>query len=481
MTRSQEKEDAKRIERRRMMLEDPVSKVIPLVALPMVASMLIDSIYNLADAYFVSSISQSATAAVGINDSLMMFMRSISMGFAVGASSYLSRLLGAKNDKQASRVSITTLLTGMAFLTILSVIAYMFMTPIQRLLGATPEVLPYSRDYMQYILLAAPFTIGEVILSQMLRSEGSSRFSMLGALCGCGLNCILDPIFIRTLGLEVAGAAMATSISKVVSFCVLLLPYFRRTTVIRLHFKYFSPQWRIYKEIMRMGIPAFLRMTTMTLSAIVVNNLAGSFGTSQLASVAVSTKCARFIGAAIMGFGQGFQPVGGYCWGAKRYKRVLEAFRFAFVLGIVCATVIGVLVAVFSRQIIGIFSTAADANIIDLGSFMLATQCYVLPVHLGVMLLSGFYQALGMSIGTLIIGLSRSVLCLIPTALILTFAFGEYGLGCAQAVSDILSGIMAAIMFVRIVRLIRRKMAEGEAEVPIETLPDHIIEESDYS
>ena len=463
------------------MLEDPVSKVIPLVALPMVASMLIDSIYNLADAYFVSSISQSATAAVGINDSLMMLMRSISMGFAVGASSYLSRLLGAKNNEQASRVSITTLLTGMAFLSILAVIAYVFMTPIQKLLGATSEALPYSRDYMQYILMAAPFTIGEVILSQMLRSEGSSRFAMLGSLCGCGLNCILDPIFIRTLGLEVAGAAMATSISKVVSFCVLLLPFIRRTTVIRLHIKYFSPLWSTYKEVMRMGVPAFLRMFTMTISAVIVNNLAGSFGTSQLASVAVSTKCARFIGAAIMGFGQGFQPVGGYCWGAKRYKRVLDAFRFAFILGMVCSTVIGVLVAVFSRQVIGVFSTAADADIIDLGSFMLATQCYVLPVHLGVMLLSGCYQALGMPVGTLIIGLSRSVLCLIPSALILTFAFGEYGLGCAQAVSDILAGIMAAIMFGRIVKLIRRKIAEGPSGEPIEMLPDYMSEESDFS
>ena len=469
-------EEAKRIERRRMMLEDPVSKVIPLVALPMVASMLIDSIYNLADAYFVSSISQSATAAVGINDSLMMLMRSISMGFGVGASSYLSRLLGAKRDEEASRVGITTLLTGMATLIVFAVVCFSFMTPILKLLGATPAAMPYSRDYMTYILLAAPFTIGEVILSQMLRSEGSSRFAMFGALCGCGLNCILDPIFIRALDLGVAGAAMATSISKVVSFCVLLSPFIKHTTVIHLNVKFFTPRWQTYKEVMRMGIPALLRMVTMTSSAIIINNLAGGFGDSSLASIAVSNKCARFIGSAIMGFGQGFQPVGGYSWGAKKYKRVLEAFRFAFVLGMICSVVVGALVAIFSRQIIGVFSTAADADIIDLGSFMLATQCYVLPLHLGVMLLSGCYQALGMPIGTLIIGLSRSVICLIPSALVLSYFFGEYGLAGAQAVSDVLAGIMAAIMFIRIIKLIRRKMAEPEEE----TIPDIMIEEGSF-
>ena len=466
MPKTAEQEEAKRIERRRMMLEDPVSKVIPLVALPMVASMLIDSIYNLADAYFVSSISQSATAAVGINDSLMMFMRSIAMGFGVGASSYLSRLLGAKRDEEASRVGATTLITGMAFLSAFAVICYIFMTPILKLLGATPAAMPFSRDYMTYILLAAPFTVGEVVLSQMLRSEGSSRFAMLGALFGCGLNCILDPIFIRTFGLGVAGAAIATSISKVVSFSVLLSPYIRRTTVLRLHIKFFTARWRIYKEVFRMGIPALLRMVTMTSSAIIINNLAGGFGDSSLAAVAVSNKCARFIGSAIMGFGQGFQPVGGYSWGAKNYKRVLDAFKFAFILGMICSAVVGAVVAVFSRQIIGVFSTAADADIVDLGSFMLRTQCYVMPLHLGVMLLSGCYQALGMPVGTTIIGLSRSVLCLIPSALILSYAFGEYGLAGSQAVSDVLAGIMAAIMFIHIVKIIKRKMAEPPSPAP---------------
>ena len=478
MPRTPEQEEAKRIERRKLMLEGPVSKVIPLVALPMVASMLIDSIYNLADAYFVSGISQSATAAVGINDSLMMLMRSISMGFAVGASSYLSRLLGAKRDEEASRVSITTLLTGSAFMIVFAVVCYMFMTPILRLLGATPAAMPYSRNYMQYILLSAPFTICEVILSQMLRSEGSSRFAMLGSLFGCGLNCILDPIFINVLGLGVAGAAMATSISKVVSFSVLLSPFLRRATVIRLHIKYFTARWRIYKEVLRMGIPALLRMSTMTLSAIIINNLAGGFGDSALASVAVANKCARFIGAAIMGFGQGFQPVGGYNYGARKYQRVLDAFRFALIIGMSLSAIVGIVVAILSRQILGVFSTAADSNIVDLGSFMLRTQCYVMPIHLGVMLMSGCYQALGMPVGTTVIGLSRSVLCLIPTALILSYAFGVDGLACSQAVSDILSGVMAAFMLIRIVRLLRRR--RDEPDDGLEPIQDAMMEEISF-
>ena len=466
-----------RAKRRQMMLEESVIKVVTIISIPMIISMLVDSLYNIADTYFVSQLGRAATAAVGVNDSMTHFIRACAMGFGFGASSYISRLLGAKQDEEACRVGNTTFFTSIAVLSVLAVFAYIFVDPLVSLLGATASAKPYAMDYAHYILLSVPFTAGEVTLSQMLRSEGSTRYSMFGMVSGCLVNVALDPLFIHTLGLEVAGAAIATSISKAISFLVLLWPFLRKKTMLELRFSYFTPKWSIYREVARMGIPTFLRASLMSTSTVVINNFAGSFGDSALAAVSVANKCTRFVGSAIMGFGQGFQPVAGYCWGAKRYHRVNRSFWVCTMIGAVMAVVIGGAMGIFAPQLVAVFA-AEDDEIIRIGTLMIRTQCVTMFAHVWVMIINGLFQALGRAIPATILGLSRQVICLIPAVIVLSLLFGVNGLAVSQATADVLSMAIAIPMITKITREIRRRAEteedteDGPADPPDEAGPD---------
>ena len=448
-----------RAARRRMMLEDPVAKVIPIIAIPMIISMLVDSLYSMADTYFVSQLGRAATAAVGVNDSMSHFIRSVAMGFGVGASSYMSRLMGAKREEEACRVGVTTLFTSAIVLGILAAVAYIFTDPLVDLLGATANSKPYAMDYARFILFSAPFTAGEVALSHMLRSEGSTKYSMIGMCSGCVVNVALDPLFINVFGMEVAGAALATSISKVVGFLVLLWPFLRKKTLLEIRFRYFTPKWSIYKEIARMGTPTFLRASMMSIAGVITNNIAGSFSDSALAAVSVANKCTRLVGSGIMGFGQGFQPVAGYCWGAKYYRRVRRAFWVSTLIGGIMAAVVATLMAIFTPQLVSVFA-ADDPDILSIGTLMIRTQCYTMLFHIWIMLVTSLFSALGRALSSAVLSLSRQVLCLIPSVIVLPKLFGVTGLAVSQAAADVLGLLIAVPLMLRFSKELNRLIAE---------------------
>lgn len=451
--------------RRKMMLEEPIAKVIPLIAFPMVVSMLIDSFYNLADTYFVSQLGTAATAAVGVNDSLMGLLRSVSFGIGMGASSYISRLLGAQKDEEACRAGNTAFFTAVGISAFLAVLGLIFTEPLVMLLGATETSKQYSMDYASFILIAAPFTAMDVVLSQLLRSEGSTTYSMIGMTSGCFINILLDPLFINVFKWGVGGAAAATALSKVISAVVLLYPYFKKKTLLDLSPRLFKPSKAIYAEIARMGIPSFLRSSLLNVSTVITNNIAGGFSDAALAAISVANKCTRFIGSAIIGFGQGFQPVAGYCWGAQDYRRVLKAFWFTTFLGASVSAVLGGAMIIFSEQLVGVFAADGETDIIAIGSYMVRAQCFMLPLHMWVMVISGLFQALGKATGAAVLSLSRQVICLIPCVIILSKIFGVYGLASAQAASDGLAMLIAAPMLIMVLREIKSLIRRQESEL----------------
>lgn len=444
-----------RDQRRKMMLEDPMIKVLVVVAVPMIISMVIDSFYNMADAYFVSQLGKAATGAVGINDSLAHFLRAVSMGFGVGASSYISRLMGAKQEDKASCVATTVLVTAMVSMAILAAVASILIEPLVMLLGSTETTKQYSMDYARFILAAAPFTAGEVVLSQTLRAEGSSRLSMVGMVSGCVVNLVLDPIFITMMGLEVAGAAMATALSKVISFSVLLFPYLRVKTLLELKPHCFTPKWEIYKEVARMGVPAFLRTSMLSVATIVTNSTAGSFGDAALAASSVANRGMRFVSSAVMGFAQGLQPVAGYCWGAKRFKRVREAFWTCCKIGAGIGIVVGIIMFVFTPIFLGMFA-GTDIEIISIGALIIRSQCVTLVPHVWVMIANSLFLALGWAKTAGVLSLSRQLLCFVPCVIFLSILFGIAGLSVAQAVADVLSMIVALPMIWKLMKFIRQ-------------------------
>ena len=445
------KQAAARNKRRKMMLEDPMIRVIPVVAVPMIVSSVIDSLYNLADTFFVSQIGTSATAAVAVNDSLMMFLRAISMGFALGAASYISRLMGAKEDEKASCVGTSTLFIGVAFSLCFGLICLMLRSSIVDILGVTADAKQYSMDYSFWILLAAPFTTAELIMNQLLRSEGSTTLAMVGTVSGCLLNVLLDPIFISVFGWGVAGAAGATALSKVFSVIVLALPFITHRSMLEVSLKNFRPDRESASEVAKMGIPAFLRMSLMSVGGVITNNVAKGFGTAVLAGISVANKLYRFVASIIMGFSQGFGPVAGFCWGAKKYRRVKEAYNTTVMIGVIAGGILGALMFIFSRSLVGWFNSEANETMYLIGSLKIRALCLVLIPHEIVMITSNLYQSLGRPIGNLILSMSRQLIFLIPFVLILPAVFphfglpGEYGLAIAQAASDGFSFLFLAL------------------------------------
>ncbi len=460
MSASTKSVEQKREERRQFMLEGNLLKVIPVIALPQVVSMLIDSLYNMADTYFVSQLGKAATAAVGVNDSLMMIIRAIAMGFGMGASSYISRQLGAKNHDEASRAASTTMFTAMGIIAIVSAIFYIFRSPLVILLGATETSRAYSVEYASWILFSAPITAATVCLSQSLRAEGSTTYSMIGSVSGCIINIFLDPLFINVLGMGVKGAAIATGISKFISMILLLMPYVQRKCIIDIKPKYFTPKVTLYAEIARMGIPTMLRTSLMSVSTITINRMAATFGDAALAAISVANKSLRFVGSAVMGFGQGFQPIAGFCWGAKKYKRVKKAFYMTSAIGVVICAVLGTILFVFAQQAITLFTPEVD--VLDIGMLLIRSQCVVLPMHVWVMIATGLFQALGKPFQAGFLGLCRQAFSLIPCVLIMTHFWGLTGLSLAQAASDVVSFTFALIMVIPMMKeLSNRADVEG--------------------
>ena len=443
------------------MLETPISRLVPQMALPSIAGMIISSAYNLADTLFVSQLGTSATSAVGVNGSIDLLITMAGSLLAAGAASYTSRLLGAKRDQHAREVLSTcyfiALLLGIAVL----LFGFQFRDPLLYFLGANEEILPYSQQYIRYILLAAPFMATSFVLNQCLRSEGSATYSMIGMVSGAILNIGLDPLFIFTFGWGVAGASAATAISKLVSWIILMLPYWRGQTLLTIKLKQFRIRSADLKDVCAMGSASFFRTGMGTLAGILLNRIAVTFGTSALAAISVSNRITMFMTSACLGFGQGFQPVAGYSWGAQRYDRVREGFRFSVWAAVIGITVVGALVAVFARPILLLF-TRNDAELMRIGVFSLRIQCLAMPFHAFGIIVNMMCAGIGKAVPALLLGTARQGICFLPILPIMVRLFGVWGIASVQGAADVLSLALA----VPIAKRVMREVAAMEVSAP---------------
>ena len=441
--------------RQLMMLNEPIHRIIPKMAVPTIVAFLITTIYSLADTYFVSSLGESATAAVSVNASLDQLIMMCGSMLAVGANSYIARLLGQGNQKKASQVLSTSFFAAAALGLLLLVFGSIFMTPMVRLLGATPTCEQHSIDYATYVLLAAPFMASNFVMNQCLRSEGSATLSMIGMGIGGVLNCILDPIFIFTLDMGVAGASLATAISKLVSFAILIFPYITRRSVLRLSIRNFYPSRDIVSKVVSMGSSSMFRSGLAVVAGIMLNNLAGDISDSVMAGVGVTNKIMMFPFGIILGFGNGFQPVAGFNWGAKRYDRVEESYRFSAWVALIGATIMAVLFAVFADPIIGLF--AGDSpEMREIGILCTITQCIALPIHAWVAIVNMLCVGLGNAKGAFVLSTARQGSCFVPILYPLAWAFGQYGVASVQAIADVLTLAMAIPIVLAMLKKIRQ-------------------------
>ena len=428
--------------RRMMLLNDPIPRVIPKMAIPTIVAFLITSIYSLADTYFVSSLGTNATAAVSVNASLDQMIMMCGSMLAMGANSYIARLLGEGDEKKASQVLSTSFFAAFAVGALLLVFGSIFMVPMVRLLGATPTCEQYSIDYATYILLAAPFMASNFVMNQCLRSEGSATLSMVGMGFGGILNIILDPIFIFTLDMGVAGASLATAISKFVSFGILIFPYVTRRSLLHLSIRNFKPTKDIVSKVVSVGSSSMFRNGLNVISAIMLNNIAGGISDSVLAAVGVSNKIMMFPFCIILGFGNGFQPVAGFNWGAKRFDRVEESYKFSARVSLIGSAIMALLIALFCDKLIILFA-GTDMEMRRIGAFCILAQCIALPVHAWVAIVNMFCVGLGNAKGAMVLATSRQGSCFIPIVHLMALLFGAYGVASVQALADVLSMALA--------------------------------------
>ena len=444
-------------QRRLMMTNDPIPKVIFRMAIPTIVAFLITQVYSLADTYFVSALGTSATAAVGANSSLDQLIMMTGSMLAVGANSYIARLLGQGNEKKASRVLSTAFFLAATFGTLLMIFGSIFMEPMVKLLGATPTCLKHAKDYATYVLLAAPFMATSFVMNQCLRSEGSAMLSMIGMGFGGILNCFLDPILIQGWwglpAMGVAGASLATAISKLVSFAILIFPNVTRRSVLHLSLTNFRPNKDILSEIFKVGSSSMFRSGLAVVSGILLNDMAGNISDSVLASISVSTKIMMFPFSIILGFGTGFQPVAGFNWGAKRYDRVRESYRYCSWVALIGAAIMAVLLALGAGWIISAFA-GSDPEMHRLGALCIRLQCIALPVHAWVAVVNMYCAGLGDAKGALILSTSRQGSCLIPVLYPLAYFLGATGVVSVQAVADVLTLVLA----IPILRSISKKV-----------------------
>lgn len=423
------------------MVNTPVWKLVTVLAVPTVISMLVTAIYNMADTFFVSQISTEASAAVGIVFPIMSIIQAFGFTLGMGSGSLLSIKLGQKRNQEATELSSTAFFTALAIGALITTFGNIFSKGILSLIGASEAVLPYARDYARYIFWGAPFMCASFVLNNDLRSEGKAFFSMIALTSGGILNMILDPIFIFGFKLGISGAAIATLVSQFISFSILLSFYLRHKAVCRMNIKYFSKDIRVIGKIIVTGCPSLARQGLASIATILLNTTAANYGDATVAGMAITTKIVMFIASIMIGIGQGFSPVSGYNYGAKRYDRVKKAWVFMVLSSFIMLTIFSLLGFIFAPQLIKSFRN--DPDVIAVGTVALRWQISFIPLHPIIVGTNMLMQSTRHVKQATFLSMNRQGVYFIPALLIFPQLFGIFGLEISQAIADFLSVLTA--------------------------------------
>lgn len=424
------------------MTQTPVQKLILKLAVPTILSMMATTIYNLVDTAFVGTLGNAASGAVGIVFGFMSILQAIGFMFGQGSGSLLSRKLGARDEEAASKTASTGFLCSFVLGGIVAVICYIFISPLVRILGSTETIAPYAETYIKYILATAPFVVSSFTLNNMLRFEGKARLGMIGLITGGVLNIFGDYCFMFKLNMGIAGAGLSTALSQVISFFILLFMFLKGKTLSKLSFRNFSPGNGLLREIILVGFPSMLRQGLSSITTILLNSQSAMFaGDAGVAAMSIVNRIAFFLFAIALGIGQGFQPVCAFNYGARKYKRQRDAYKFTMIISIIILAVLTVVTMIFSGNLIGLFRD--DSEVIEIGTRALRILC-VAQVFLPLcMVTEMLMQSSGKKAEAAVLSSLRGGLLFIPALLILPRLRGMYGVEEAQPLSIILAVIPA--------------------------------------
>ena len=434
----------------------PVPKVILHMAVPSIVALLVQSLYLMADSYFVGQlpgIAKEATAAIALVGPLFIVIQAVGLAFGMGGGSYISRLLGRGDREEAKRVLSTCVYTSMLVCLFLLVFGNILLEPLVVALGATDTAMPLALEYAGILLYGAPLMAVCFVLNNGLRAEGNAVFSTIGMVSGALLNIALDPILIYTTGWGVRGAAIGTVLCQFVSMCILISFYVRRRSLLSIAPRYFSPRRSLYGQVAKIGVPTFLRNILGAVSAILVNYAAREHGDSAIAGLGIVGRFNWVIFSILLGFAMAYMPVSGYNYGARRYARVREAFRFSLRAAVAFMTLSGILLLVFATSIASVLHS--DPRVAEIGAMVMRAQAFTLPLVGGGLLINMLFESLGRGVQATILSLGRQGVFLAACILVLPPLFGLDGIVLSQPVADVLFFALAVPLSLRMVRELR--------------------------
>ena len=444
------------------MTKTPVSRLIIKLSIPAIISMMVTNVYNLVDTAFVGQLGNSASGAVGIVFGFMAVLQAIGFMFGNGSGSIISRLLGAKNTEQASKIASTGFFFTLLFGAVVAIISAFVLKPLVMLLGSTETISPYAQTYISYILVAAPFITASFTMNNLLRYEGKATLGMIGLIVGAVLNIAGDPILMFGLNMGIAGAGLSTCISQIIGFFVLLSMFLLHKTQCRLSVKLIVPKF--LPEIIGTGLPSLLRQGLNSLSTVVLNNCAAVYGDAVVAAMSIVSRVIFFTFSFALGVGQGFQPVCGFNYGAKKYDRLKTAFYFSVMLAEIIVVVMSVGLILFPGEIVRIFRD--DNTVMEIGNRALVLQGIAQLFLPFCMITEMALQSVGKKLGASVLSTLRNGLFFIPLLLILSNVRGLSGIQEAQPLAVTLAVIPSAILAVRFFRELPKntEQSRGEAE-----------------
>ena len=424
----------------RKMTRTPIPKLILQLGMPTTVSMLITSIYNMADTYFVGTLGESAQAATGILFALQSVIQGIAFMLGHGSGSLVAKALAKRDTEEASGYISSAFFSGAAVGSVILILGMLFMTPLMRLLGSTETILPYAKDYGKWVLIACPFMICSLILNNNLRFEGQAFYAMFGLTTGGLLNILGDYLLVTVYDKGIAGAGISTAVSQMISFFIVLIMYFTKAQG-KIRLSYISRKAKLYLTIMGVGLPSLIRQCLTAISGSLLNNLTKPFEDAAIAAMSVVNRYSMFVMCVGLGIGQGFQPVAAFNYEAGEKRRVRQGLLFTMCFATVFVTIMSVLTLLYAEQIILLFQDAP--TVVTIGSVALRYAAFGLMFMPLTIPINMLYQSIRKAGIASFLSTLRSGALLMPTLLIGVPLLGLTGIQIAQPVADCLTGLIS--------------------------------------
>lgn len=423
----------------------PIPKALLALGLPTMIGMLINALYNLVDAYFVGGLGTDAMGAITVAYPLGQLVVGLGLLFGNGAAAYLSRLLGRGDKETAGKVASTALYSSVLTGAIAIIFSVIFLKPILRQLGALDSVMPYAVSYTSIYIIFSIFNVFNVTMNNIVSSEGAAKTAMCALMAGALLNVVLDPIFIYPLGLGIAGAAIATAISQMVSTLVYLIYILKKRSIFSFSIKEYSLTRDIMSEILKIGVPTLIFQLLTSLSMSMVNSAAKEYGSSALAAMGPVTKIMSMGSLIVFGFLKGFQPIAGFSYGAKKFDRLHEAIRTSILWSTAFCVIFGLIVSIFSKGVVSQF-TKDDLEMVRIGEVSLRANGLSFMLFGFYTVYSFLFLVMGKAKEGFFLGACRQGICFIPVILILPRVMGLNGILFSQPIADVLSAVITVFM-----------------------------------